>query len=379
MNWVKNKEIEIEKSFNKKEFPLFKYGKIIINPKDLTPVTNFIKQKSDNKTEKLNLIDKDIEIENIKSKKNFRILNLEKAYEQFPKLIENFYKKDYQNDFFSKLNSIKTTDKYFILINKDSNNKEIKINFKSKKSKSYYFMILVDGINSNIQFDEKESGDFISNEIDIIVKSSAKVNFEYISKNQTFRHIKRNAYVYKNSSIKFKDVLLKSNYTILNSTAHLLEKKSKGEHKGIFIGNKDDIYNLDIKSKHYIKETYSNILSKGVLLNNSRALFNGLIKINKIANKSIGYQKLDVLLMSKNARGDAIPNLEIDTNDVKCSHGASIGKINPEKIFYLMSRGLSEKDAKLKIIEGFIKEIYNTEEYDSKNYEFNIESIKNEL
>jgi len=88
-------------------------------------------------------------------------------------------------------------------------------------------------------------------------------------------------------------------------------------------------------------------------LENSRALSRGLVYISKNAEQSTGYEKQDALLLSDEAEADAIPNLQIENNDVKCSHGSTIGQIDKEQLFYLMSRGLNEESAKKKIIEGY--------------------------
>ena len=80
-----------------------------------------------------------------------------------------------------------------------------------------------------------------------------------------------------------------------------------------------------------------------------------LIKIESNAFESNGYQKEDTLLLSPDAEADSIPNLEIDNNEVRCTHGAAIGPVDEEKLFYLRSRGLGEELAKKKIVEGFFE------------------------
>ena len=95
-----------------------------------------------------------------------------------------------------------------------------------------------------------------------------------------------------------------------------------------------------------------------------------MIKINPLATNCEGYQKDDTLLLSENARADVVPNLEIANNEVKCSHGATITQIDEEKLFYMMSRGLDEKNAKKTMIEGFFDPVFAR---------FENESIKEEI
>ena len=106
-------------------------------------------------------------------------------------------------------------------------------------------------------------------------------------------------------------------------------------------------------SIHNAPNTFSNIITKGVLNHKSKALSRGLVKIQKNAAGSNGYEKQDTLLLTDTAEADAIPNLEIDNNEVKCSHGSTIGQLDAEKMFYLMSRGLNEEMAMQKIVEGY--------------------------
>ena len=86
-----------------------------------------------------------------------------------------------------------------------------------------------------------------------------------------------------------------------------------------------------------------------------KCLYRGLVKINRNAFGSNGYQKEDTLLLSEEAAADSIPNLEIDNNDVKCTHGASIGRIDREKLFYMKSRGLNEEQATREYVKGFFE------------------------
>ena len=79
----------------------------------------------------------------------------------------------------------------------------------------------------------------------------------------------------------------------------------------------------------------------------------GLVKINKNAPGSNGYETQDALLLSNKAEADAIPNLEINNNDVKCSHGSTVGQVDEDKLFYLMTRGLTKDEASQKIVEGY--------------------------
>ena len=114
---------------------------------------------------------------------------------------------------------------------------------------------------------------------------------------------------------------------------------------------------MAVNSIHNGPHTWSDIFTKGALTGSSKCLYRGLVKIKENAFGSNGYQKEDTLLLSEDAVADSIPNLEIDNNDVRCTHGASIGKIDMEKMFYMKSRGLNEEQATWKYVKGFFEQL----------------------
>ena len=103
--------------------------------------------------------------------------------------------------------------------------------------------------------------------------------------------------------------------------------------------------------------TYSNLFYKGVLRERSRSVFYGTIEISDTAGQSNTYQQNDNLLLSKLARADSIPGMEIRTYDVRCTHGATIGRIDEEELFYLMSRGFTRPVAEGLAIRGYVEPV----------------------
>ena len=99
----------------------------------------------------------------------------------------------------------------------------------------------------------------------------------------------------------------------------------------------------------------SDLLYKGVLTDKSRSVFSGLIRVGPTARQTAAYQQNRNLLLSRTARADSIPNLEIGCNDILgCTHGATVGKVDEEQVFYLMCRGLTREEATRLIVEGFV-------------------------
>jgi len=128
---------------------------------------------------------------------------------------------------------------------------------------------------------------------------------------------------------------------------------------GLIIAEEDQMINLFTLQDHKKKKSISDLLIKSVLFGSSRLNFEGLVRIRKDAQQSNAYQKNQTFLMSHHAWANSRPKLEILANDIRCTHGATIGKINPEVLYYLKARGISEESAKKIVIEGFFQEILN--------------------
>lgn len=117
----------------------------------------------------------------------------------------------------------------------------------------------------------------------------------------------------------------------------------------------DDVQHLDhdTQQNHLAPNTTSDLLFKGALKDKSRSVWQGMIYVAPGAQKTDGYQHNPNLVLSENARADSIPGLEILADDVRCTHGSTVGNIDPEELFYLTSRGIPVADAERLIVEGF--------------------------
>ena len=123
---------------------------------------------------------------------------------------------------------------------------------------------------------------------------------------------------------------------------------------GIFEANGDEKKEVSVTIIHKAPHTRADTTLKGVARDKGVIKFEGRIIIDKGCPDVNSFLTEKILLLSDNARAEAIPDLEIESDDVKCSHAATISKIPDEQVFYLMSRGLSEIDAKEAIVEGFL-------------------------
>ena len=114
---------------------------------------------------------------------------------------------------------------------------------------------------------------------------------------------------------------------------------------------------METIQRHIAPESTSNLLIKGVFYDESKFIYQGLIRIEKEAQKSHAYQKNQNIIMSDKCFIDSRPFLEILANDVFCTHGSTTGKLNQKQIYYLQTRMLDKSAAEKLIIDGFIREI----------------------
>lgn len=128
---------------------------------------------------------------------------------------------------------------------------------------------------------------------------------------------------------------------------------------GFIIGNKTDTIKITSLQKHTHTDTRSDLHIKSVLRDQAFLQYHGFIRITEGAQRSNAYQRNDNLLLSPHAKTETSPGLEILANDVRCTHGATIGKMNEEELFYLKSRGVSQKMSEQLLLEGFFTTLAN--------------------
>ncbi len=126
---------------------------------------------------------------------------------------------------------------------------------------------------------------------------------------------------------------------------------------GVYFAHRHQHFDQRTIQYHQAPAATSNVLYKGVVKDKAHTIYQGLIRVFKHAQKTDAYQSNKNLSLNDGARADSIPSLEIETNDVRCTHGATVGKVSDEEIFYLMSRGLSRLEAKKLLVAGFLDEV----------------------
>ena len=221
---------------------------------------------------------------------------------------------------------------------------------------------------------------FTGENLEIIVGKNARLNFSEIQtyKDQVWSFGHKKALVERDGSLDWQVNALGSNLSKHFLTVDLLDPGAEGRVAGLFFADQKQHISYNTLQRHLAPRTTSDLLFKGALTDKSRSVWRGMIYVAPGAKHIDGYQANRNLLLDSDARADSIPGLEILNNDVRCTHGSTVGKIDPEQLFYLLTRGLPKKEAEQLIIQGFFGDILSRISI-SEVGELLWESIRNRL
>ena len=268
------------------------------------------------------------------------------------------------------LNNALSNKSYKLLVKKNYQIKKPLIIYHTTKSE-----LTSQNINLKINFELEENS---SLKLIDLVKDKGNKNFINIfynfslEKNSILKNYKIDQFENDNIRYMFNNIKQSSNSvseTFYLSKGSTFSKNEifcdlKGEQSsafvnGIFSLNKSKHHEIKAKINHLVENTKSYQLVKSVLENKSRSVYQGKIYVDSKAQKTDGYQLSKAILVDETTEFNAKPELEIYADDVKCSHGSASGSLDENSIFYLMSRGLSYKEARELLINGFLVEVIN--------------------
>ena len=170
-----------------------------------------------------------------------------------------------------------------------------------------------------------------------------------------FNLVTKRASAYKNATVEWVDGNLGSRLTMKYPCVQLLEEGAKGEILSVAFAGQDQHQDAGAKVIHVAPNTSSRITSKSISKDNGRASYRGMAKVHKGATGSKISVECDALLIGEDARSDTYPTMEIDNDQVRVEHEARVSKVAEEQLFYLTSRGLTEDEARLLIVNGFME------------------------
>ena len=212
----------------------------------------------------------------------------------------------------------------------------------------------------NVSPDPEDTG-FFCGATEVIVGKQA--NLRYVGLQDlghgvwNFAHQK--AIVDTDSTMQWTVGALGSRLSKVNQRVGLVGPGANCQVNGVMFTEGKQHLSYHTMQHHEAESCRSDFLYKAALQDKSRTVWRGMIKVDPDAQKTDGYQRNDNLLLSHQARADAIPGLEIEADDVRCTHGSTTGRVDDELIFYAQSRGFTRKEAVRLIVTGFFQQVFD--------------------
>lgn len=192
--------------------------------------------------------------------------------------------------------------------------------------------------------------------VEVIAKQGSRVKFSAIDQlgvNVT-AYMNRRGHILRDASVDWAIGVMNDADVVADFDSDLIGEGSHSEVKAVAISAGRQTQGIDTRVTNYGKHSIGHILQHGVIRERGTLTFNGIGHIIKGAKGADAQQESRVLMLSDQARGDANPILLIDENEVTAGHAASVGRVDPEEMYYLMSRGLRRVDAEKLVIRGFL-------------------------
>jgi len=207
--------------------------------------------------------------------------------------------------------------------------------------------------------EDLEKQTLVSNAVEVFARDGAQVQYVSLQRlgKGAFYQSSQRTLAQRDSTLDTLNVSMGASVSRVDLNARLLGPGANSDMLGLYFGDGSQHFDHNTSQDHLAPNTASDLLYKGALDEASRSVFRGIIRVHPGAQKTDAYQTNRNLLLSGEARADSLPKLEIQADDVKCSHGATVGQLDPESRFYLMSRGLNREQAERLVVMGFLGEV----------------------
>ena len=197
--------------------------------------------------------------------------------------------------------------------------------------------------------------------VDVRAAQSARVTYVAINElgASTWQIGYQQAVGQRDSMMKLFTVALGGDYARMRAEVRLEGQGANSQQVALYFADANQMHDFRTLQDHAAPRTHSSLLFKGAVKDTSKSVYTGLIRIRENATKSEAFQTNRNLTLSNGAWAESVPNLEIETNDVKCSHASTVGPIDEEQRFYLESRGIQPEIAERLVVLGFFDEVLN--------------------
>lgn len=197
--------------------------------------------------------------------------------------------------------------------------------------------------------------------VELIQKPGSHLRYVNLQEwgHKTYHFAHQKAHVDRDATLQWTLAAMGSGLSKVNQSVDLIGPGADSQVNGVMFTEGRQHLAYHTLQHHRAPSCHSDFLYKSAQQDKSRTVWRGMIKVDKVAQKTDGYQRNDNLVLSNHSRADSIPGLEIEADDVRCTHGSTTAKVDEEQIFYARCRGFTRKEATRMIVTGFFQQIFD--------------------
>jgi Fe-S cluster assembly protein SufD len=204
------------------------------------------------------------------------------------------------------------------------------------------------------------TGLFVDAVVELLVADNAHVRYVSVQEHgpRTWQVALQRAHVGRDASLRSAAVALGGEYARLRSESQLVGEGAESDLMAVYFGDGSQMLDFRTLQDHAAPRTRSDLLFKGAVEDRAQSVYSGLIRIRKDAQHSNAFQTNRNLVLTEGAEAKSVPNLEIEADDVRCSHASTVGPIDDDQLYYLASRGVPPAEAERLIVLGFFDDVF---------------------
>jgi Fe-S cluster assembly protein SufD len=204
-------------------------------------------------------------------------------------------------------------------------------------------------------------GHLVDAVVELVVGDNAHVRYLSVQEQgpRTWQVALQRAHLGRDSTLKSSVVALGGAYARLRSESLLAGSGAESDLTAVYFGDGTQMLDFRTLQDHDAPNTRSDLLFKGAVEDTAQSVYSGLIRIRRDAQKSVAFQTNRNLVLTEGADARSVPNLEIEADDVKCSHASTVGPVDDDQLYYLATRGVAPEEAERLIVLGFFDDVFD--------------------
>ena len=303
------------------------------------------------------------------------VLSIAEAVEEHGELLEEYFGSvvDPQENYLTALSTALFSTGTVIRVPEGVDAEDVKIRTEMNSKSLFNYTLVIAEESSSVTILERQStgedvdGDrYYSGTVEVVAEENAHIqygslqNLDRETHNYSFKRGRTDTY----ATIEFIDGNLGSQLTKTEVSTELAGDSSETRIVGAFFGSDDQHFDLDSKVWHRAEHTTADLVMRGVVDDVARSVYEGVQHVGENAWDTSSYQRENTLMLSDEAEADAAPKLIINNHDTEASHSATVGQVDEEELFYMVSRGVDYEEARDMLVEGFFVPVLEEIEVD---------------